>query len=543
MIRIHNATKACFLPLGGSAMTVYYRRGYFNMQVGLWLSSSDSSHTDVSFDILDSDIFGDDIEYDVGAPVTHHWNSIYNFQSKGEIFCSDLRGLFGELDEINLLTGTNRTFLKLGQGHEDVGYIFDALHYGAYPDQPTNRCVSLPGGCMFACLQDSSWYKAKGYKGYCFARYPELPATYRNRDGDITFSPYGAGGHLGTYGGSVTVFSIGEFDPPIRLDGGWASFAKTVELFVQVPITPSGSPKLWHALWKQQLELTLAKEMPNLAAYPWGNVRTTALRRLPTPVLHQPDYDAIFDRDRRNPNWHELASQAYQGLAFSDINGLAYISDVAEMGAACRSFAKTLRSIPSRRVKAAAQAWLSVHYGFRLMLLDTVTLREELIRQSLRDTRKSKCQASVSYSQGRVSYTARYQVFYNQFDQLLNSFDQLLAISDFSVKLENIWDMVPYSFVIDWFASVGDILSAIDGYATLTQEHRVIAVGKSIKGTCRAVGSMFGLDERYTIDGTLITGYFRRYSRLLVTPSLLPSVTVNPFNHLVEGAALVISRK
>lgn len=544
MIKVHSATAATYIPLGSSWTSVYYQQGYFAVQVGLWVPSADYQTSLTSFDYLDDDIFGDNISYSFGSPVAHNWRSIYNYQTKADIYCSDFRSTIQRLDgDENRLTGNDEYFLKVGIGVGDIGFISDALLYGSYPSQPSNRCVLLPVGCMFLNLTETSWFRDQRTRGFCFVQYPNPPAVYENRHRERTFAPYHAeGGYIGDFGGSATIFCLGGDPPYLDSESSRVGFS-SCEVNVSIKILATDGPRTWNAAWKEQLLLELAKSKPRLVARPRGNRRRTVLRQLPVPMLHAPNYEAVFDRFRRNPNWHQLASQAYQGLSFSDINGIAYVADAAEMGAAVKSFAKTLQGIPSRRVKAAAQAWLSVHYGFKLMLLDTVKLRDELAAASLRNSRKSKCQSSISYTRGRINYTARYQVFFNEFDQLLDLVDQMLVISDFSLTLENLWDMMPCSFVIDWFISVGDILSAIDGYATLTREHRVIAVGKSIKGETPLLNSMIGIGKEYTLHGARLTAYFRRYSEVLESPSFLPSVTVNPFKHLAEGAALVISRK
>lgn len=214
------------------------------------------------------------------------------------------------------------------------------------------------------------------------------------------------------------------------------------------------------------------------------------------------------------------------------------------MGKQCLDFAKTLKSLPSSRVKGAASAWLAVHYGFKLALLDTNELVSVLQEQSLRNTRQSKCQASTNYITSRgVRYVARYQVFYNQYAKVQSLLEELQLQSDAVLTAENLWDMVPYSFIIDWFVNVGEVLTSLDNYASLTQNHDVICCGRSIKGEADLRPSQIGLDDRFYCNGAKVSYYARRYERTLLYPSFLPSVTVNPFNHLVEGAALVVSRK
>lgn len=545
MIRVHESSSCLFIDLTSSATGYYYRKGSFNVQTALIVPSADYHvRCDRSCDILDDDLFGENIAYGFGSPVEHHWNSIRNFQVKGDLypyvgFKQRIRTSPSKGDErlLNKLTGNEEYLLKVGTGNSDIGFVTDAVRYGVRPDGSAgrNKILHLYNGCVVCCMDTMRTLRpTDGTVLFTYCTYPGSKIdVYENSEGP-TFAPYASsGGSLTTIGGRTTCNQL-------RLVNGRV-YRYTLELDVTVPISASGNPRVWHSSFRDQLELELASSPQK-----WENgyyTSSTSLRGMSLSAIHMPNYEAIFPSKTRNPNWSSLAAEAYQDLNFSDINGLAFVKDAAEMGAMCSKFARTLKSLPSKRVKAAASAWLAVHYGFKLQLLDTKTLYHELEKQSVRDSRKSKCQAGTTYRKGRVSYSARYQVFYNQFDKLTDLYRQMMEISDFGLTLENVWDMIPYSFIIDWFISIGDILSSIDGYAKMTQEHKVIAVGRSIKGECFALPSMLGLEKEVSCNGVQITAYLRRYSTQLTLPSLLPSVTVNPFNHLVEGAALVISRK
>lgn len=46
--------------------------------------------------------------------------------------------------------------------------------------------------------------------------------------------------------------------------------------------------------------------------------------------------------------------------------------------------------------------------------------------------------------------------------------DQLDWLMNYGFKLspQNVWDMIPYSFIVDWFTHIGDILNTLENYAT-----------------------------------------------------------------------------
>lgn len=259
--------------------------------------------------------------------------------------------------------------------------------------------------------------------------------------------------------------------------------------------------------------------------------------------LRSPNWDALFPLLKRRPYWPQIAAEAYQDLGMTSINGIANVSELFEMGSAVKSFYETIKSLPTKRASAAASAYLAVHFGFKLTILDAIELRETLARFSEKRSSLSKCTARHSWQDGRVNYTATYQVFYDEFAKLKSALDELFLISDFNLTLENWWDMVPYSFVVDWFVRVGDVLTALDNYYNLNQRHEVICVGKSILEEAILPPSAIGLSDSLICDPVTVSRFTREYGKTTVAPSLVPSVTFNPFNHLIEAAALVISRK
>lgn len=469
-----------------------------------------------SGDLLEPDIFGEDI-YLSFPPESkfHKWTSIRNYQAKGTLPMLDMsRWYSNDPERPDIVTGSYTPQYYVTWDDRSFGVERDNARYpqGRHPDV------------------EHSWY-AQFYKRTIYdyrmiCSYSEV--IYRFR-GHSSFDRYSdKSWKKGTY--SVDLF---------KREG---TTLYRAGLSVEVLLTVSGSPRSWDSKISEAVDLWLAR---NYSALRWSYWSGWSLTPLSSSALNVPNYEALFPESDRNPNWSQLAAEAYSSLAFSDINGIAFIKDAGEMGQAFTSFAKTLRSIPSSRIKAAAAAWLSVHYGFKLALLDTMTLKQELQKQSLRNSRKSKCQSVTTFSRRNVQYTARYQVFYNEFDKLMETVDQLLRISDAVLTSENLWDMVPYSFVVDWFINVGDMLSAIDGWNSLIREHTVIAAGKSVKGVLAATPEMFGLPKslRASFTGVNLTCYFRRYERYLQRPTFLPSLaTINPFAHSVEGAALVITR-
>lgn len=295
-----------------------------------------------------------------------------------------------------------------------------------------------------------------------------------------------------------------------------------------------------HALWLQVVsaDATYRKSQPGLS-YLYARGRRIAASETSPPDIPMPNYEAVFTTYEltHGANWPAMAASAYSGARFSDINGIANVKELIGYGEQIQSFARVLKQIPHSAVKNTAAAWLAIHYGFKLTILDLEGLCSELNKQAYRRSSLSRLTAAQTWSVGDRTYTARYQVFYDQFAKVESLFQQLLQISDFQLTAENLWDMVPWSFVVDWFIGIGDVIATIDDYANLTQNHEVICCGRSVKGST----SLKFANNNWHTNGLQMSRYFRWYEKELQLPSLTPEVTVNPFNHYVEGAALVIS--
>lgn len=146
-----------------------------------------------------------------------------------------------------------------------------------------------------------------------------------------------------------------------------------------------------------------------------------------------------------------------------------------------RHLGKTIRSA----TKASSQAWLEYRYGWRPLISDANqiirdanTFREKMERSRLvaRSGREASGSRSTSYvgtplpalsALGNVDVECRTVlkvgagVIYDRCDR--NSFQRLNEIlgtrtMDIPATL---WEVIPYSFVVDWFVNVGDWLQAI----------------------------------------------------------------------------------
>lgn len=155
--------------------------------------------------------------------------------------------------------------------------------------------------------------------------------------------------------------------------------------------------------------------------------------------------------------------------------------------------AKSLGGVrPSRRVRrgfrkshadgvpdAAASAWLQMQYGWIPLLADvkgavealhTFTSDMDVIRSVGRgsykeeDTRKGAGSLGLEF---QSKSTIEVFVKYTSFHKVLASATQMSTALGLQNPALLAWELVPYSFVVDWFLPIGNYISSIDATAGL----------------------------------------------------------------------------
>lgn len=118
-----------------------------------------------------------------------------------------------------------------------------------------------------------------------------------------------------------------------------------------------------------------------------------------------------------------------------------------------------------------------------------------------------------------------------------SALERLSGLFDLDLSLGNTWDLIPFSFVIDWFVNVSDCLEAIDANYVMTQRHKIICTGRSVKCIRMAQG------PRGFAGSVYYSWYTRNYTRDIVSPALSLELNSNPLNHFIEGTALIVSKR
>lgn len=253
--------------------------------------------------------------------------------------------------------------------------------------------------------------------------------------------------------------------------------------------------------------------------------------------------DNLFPRSSRNGDWGELARRAYNSVSFFQGNGIALTSDLVGLKAAAESTGALISKLigGGAAISVIAKLFLAFHYGWKLLVSDLKSLNSSMKKYSSLHKRYSKCSANSSWSEGNRKYTNYYHCYYIRDGQVTSYLDQIIEMFDLDLSLENIWDLVPYSFCVDWFINLSTLLESLDSYYAITQRHSIICSGRTIKSSAFYTPASAGFSGW---SGNVTLSYYqRRYTESIIYPSLLLDTTIQPLQHIVEGGALIVSKR
>lgn len=321
---------------------------------------------------------------------------------------------------------------------------------------------------------------------------------------------------------------------------GYVTGTKNVSLLAaEIQQWTSPLDKLWYAIYSDYISATPA--VGNVLRASFSTTADILADPLPTSKILDRSYVL---QGELNPVWGDLAYDCYSQIQLWNSNGLAYGRDLTLVTRAVRDLVKSAKALlisksPSEAAKPLADLFLSFRYGWYLSAKDTISLLKADFERAYP---MGRCKRSSSYTYFRNGYTivARMSVYCRPYSDSVSALGDLLSMFDCDLSLQNIWDLIPYSFVIDWVVDVGGILDRLDMLGRL-DSYRIFLTGQSLKvSALRAANEILQLDS---MVGTVTVRYYKRnYTTDVIPPSLASSRTPSQNEHWLEGTALVVQR-
>lgn len=179
--------------------------------------------------------------------------------------------------------------------------------------------------------------------------------------------------------------------------------------------------------------------------------------------------------------------------------------------------------------------FLSTKYGPRLTYGDLGVMTNNVLGNIPPKSKTSQQLDESVYVFGH-KYTGYQRVQFNWTFTGINALVENLRSRNIKFDLTDAWDLVPYSFVVDWFFGVGD---ALEKFQTNERMSRLDV--SNIWHTIKLNGSRTLEKEgsRYTINNML---YCRRNLPFLLPGSISPTSQPVAHQHIVEESALLVQR-
>jgi hypothetical protein len=253
---------------------------------------------------------------------------------------------------------------------------------------------------------------------------------------------------------------------------------------------------------------------------------------------------AQWEASQHTYDFGKLHDEIMDNVPFVDNNSIAFVRDIRTTFSSIKSIGAVWAE--PTNPKQWAKLWLSARYGDRLTISDA----GDYLKAFSQLSRRSRSEKDYSVVHSRETQTSSFEFLGKQYTMQhelvstcalrpanLGPVCDLIrnAINwDIWPTLENDWDLIPFSFVVDWFANVSEVASAVDR-RILANYYDILYVIDSVKHTVSFDGKLCGA------TGVL---YWSWYDRKIST-----SLSFSPFRcdaghlstrNVVDGASLII---
>lgn len=309
-----------------------------------------------------------------------------------------------------------------------------------------------------------------------------------------------------------------------------------------------------------QYEIDLSTAIPRYRSYPSGSwcifprlvttdIAPVTTNPQPTTLLGwlklKADLGRLFPTlPNANFVYGDLVRRCANDAQVIDSNSIELVKELSSLSATLKdTYALTKGKVDAKKL---ASIYLSYKYGLRLTAMDIVSGGKS-IASRIMSTRKEysfsrakeTCVLQSTDGQMGLVINYNYKIFYLTHSEDWRSAVKTWFDSGLFPSLSNAWDLVPFSFVVDWFTNAGNYLDAIDAN-TYWSLHVVPCVVYSQKQTFRDVGPYLFGSDRTIIGNVDAVFYDRTLATVMHEPSFFETVP-REFSNYAELTALIIA--
>lgn len=239
-------------------------------------------------------------------------------------------------------------------------------------------------------------------------------------------------------------------------------------------------------------------------------------------------------------HYGDLAMDASQKVNANQTNMIAFLRDLRRP----KEMIPKLKNLMS--IRGNASNFLAVDYGLLPTIDDIRRIIEAFQRvEPYLDKHGFQTYNAVSQDSagsGNLTYSLeqRIKIAIENEDSGLKALGQKVHSAGFALTLQNVWDLIPYSFVLDWFIDIGGFLERCDTRMRLMELNIKYATMSNKKTTSLVVNPTV----TSPISGTLSVVRYQRWTDdHCPEPPLISSSNTDPLSHWLNGSALILQRQ
>jgi hypothetical protein len=247
-------------------------------------------------------------------------------------------------------------------------------------------------------------------------------------------------------------------------------------------------------------------------------------------------------------DYGNLAMDATSKLNFTNVNVLELVHDLRhplDMIPKLKNLSNLGLISKLRKAKRAAGTYLTIHYGLLPNISDLSRIWDSFCKKIPLLDRNGFHTCNAGYAEtltmGNITYRTEQHIKIavadvdSQLIELINKAESIGILPTFS----NVWDLIPFSFVLDWFINIGDFLERFDAGQRI-QRLNIQYVTTSRKDIVS--GNLIPSASSPYVGTVEMAHYTRWVSDQCPVPPLSPSDNLTVSNHWLEAGALLIQR-
>lgn len=261
------------------------------------------------------------------------------------------------------------------------------------------------------------------------------------------------------------------------------------------------------------------------------------------------DLQTLSDLDRGNADWLSCynAVESCKHINFETLEFLRDSVNVRQLLPPLKAFVRLASP------KAWAQIFLWFHYGVVPMISSVKELTDALTRQGknpFMDIAKQFAKRQTKYGTfyddtqnlrgNKALYKCNARVTVHSIVQPENMVDAFfLVLKSFNLvgSATNIWELIPYSFVVDWFLNTNQFCKWVD-YTAYPTKYLVDEIILSHKWTCDLPADTYFADA----TGIVTLSSYAREIHYSFPMEPFELRFKDPSSHWLEGIALLVSK-